>query len=517
VVEQKLVTLSATLDFGRPVLLLKDTVTAIDQQLVADAALIGRRAGELRDAFAREAAALQQLETRRAAILARGPVFPEFAQLLADLDLAPVLACQPAARAIADWQAQPLGAAIAAVNDILRPKVGTLRQMSEGSFQAAALVIFRKQISEPIYKLLDQIVIDLKPFKAALKKIQTILTTLTDLPPKIDAAVAKVLDTTRDNLKQVITSTIGVLQTFQQSLIDTLNAIYARIQKIVGDLSPAWMLNSFAASDFTGGTAGADATPPGMLAMARRIASGSDTNGLRIAALLQTKLSADQLTLLRSEASDTSTSLREGNRANVLLALNTALRDRSLCAREAVDALKANLDTQIKELQSKPQPTVQDIKKGYRCAALRRQLSDAWVAYNSGEDKDNAMIRLNRIVLEAAYPDDISMSLQSLHPFIVENIAHLYPEQTVQRLDAIYLGVVTKVKQLPDQLIRAPLDDEFNKIKLVLKQNFDISGIFAVLEIKMDGLDEDLSQGLDRLSLAYNRLLETFDQRLAAA
>jgi len=326
--------------------------------------------------------------------------------------------------------------------------------------------------------------------------------------------MAGVLDTARDSLKQVITRTIAALQTFQQALADTLNAIYARIQKIVGDLSPAWLLNSFAIGDFAGGIV--DATPAGMLALARRIVSGADTGGLRIAALLQTKLSAGQLTLLQSETFESSTSLQPGNRANVLLAVNEALRDRNLAARETVDALKAALDVQIRELQSKPQPTVEEIKRSYRCGALRRQISDAWVAYNSGEDKANTLIRLNRIILEAAYPDDISMSLQSLHPFIVENVAHLYPEQTVARLDGIYLGVVDKVKKLPDQLIRAPLDDEFNKIKAILKQNFDITGIFVVLEIKMDGLDEDLAQGLDRLSLAYNRLLETFDQRLAA-
>ncbi len=109
------------------------------------------------------------------------------------------------------------------------------------------------------------------------------------------------------------------------------------------------------------------------------------------------------------------------------------------------------------------------------------------------------------------------MSLQSLHPYIVEQIADLYPRQTVQRLDNTYSGVVEKVKQLPDQLIRVPLGDTFEEIKQVLKDNFDIAGIFTVLEVKMDGIDEDLSEGLDRLSAVYNQLLRTFDQRLSEA
>jgi len=38
-----------------------------------------------------------------------------------------------------------------------------------------------------------------------------------------------------------------------------------------------------------------------------------------------------------------------------------------------------------------------------------------------------------------------------------------------------------------------------------------------VLDHKLDGLDEDLELGLDRLSAAYERLLVTFDRQLAAA
>jgi hypothetical protein len=86
----------------------------------------------------------------------------------------------------------------------------------------------------------------------------------------------------------------------------------------------------------------------------------------------------------------------------------------------------------------------------------------------------------------------------------------------VQRLDDIYTGVIDKVKKLPDQLIRAPLDDEFKKIKDIIKQNFDIAGIFATLDKKLSGMDQDLSQGLDRLGASYNQLLRTLDQRLAA-
>ena len=107
------------------------------------------------------------------------------------------------------------------------------------------------------------------------------------------------------------------------------------------------------------------------------------------------------------------------------------------------------------------------------------------------------------------------MSIQSLHPYLVAQISMLYPEKTVERIDKIYSEIVIKIQTLPKQMIADPLDDEFNKIKAILKENFDISGIFIVLENKMDGMDEDLSEGLDRLSLVYKKLLGTFNQKLA--
>ena len=59
-------------------------------------------------------------------------------------------------------------------------------------------------------------------------------------------------------------------------------------------------------------------------------------------------------------------------------------------------------------------------------------------------------------------------------------------------------------------------DDAFNEVKTTLLDTFDIKGIFDVLDVKIAGMDEDLSLGLDRLSTAYNRVLTTLDQRLAA-
>ena len=85
------------------------------------------------------------------------------------------------------------------------PRSTRLRKLTQTDFQKTALVIFQKQISDPVHALIDKLKTALLPFKTAIDKIQAILITLTTLPPKIDAAVAKVLNTARDAIKQLIT------------------------------------------------------------------------------------------------------------------------------------------------------------------------------------------------------------------------------------------------------------------------------------------------------------------------
>jgi len=148
-------------------------------------------------------------------------------------------------------------------------------------------------------------------------------------------------------------------------------------------------------------------------------------------------------------------------------------------------------------------------KQARRLGALQRQIGRTEERYRNRSQYAD-LLRLNRVLLEAECPDDVNMSLQSLHPYAVEQVAHLYPEDTVTVLDATYISVVDKIRNLPDQLIAGPLNDAFLEVTQVLQEYFDVDSIFQVL-------DEDLELGLDRLSAAYERLLVTFDRQLAAA
>ncbi len=515
----------SALRFPKTVALLPVVASAADKQLVADdGGLLRPRLNDLSALLVTTLVRAKQLQDRRSALQTNYHGYPEITFLLAELDLTPLIQLQIGVDAVKAMGQADQDKAVAAVNAVLRPNLPKLKALNESAVQDVIVAIFQKQVGDPVKLLVVHIQEKLKPFKEAVDAIQTILTTLTEIPARIDKAVGDVLDTLGSSIRSVITEVLAAIQTFKTALTDILNAIYARVQRIVGELSPYWILNSFTESDFAG-TIDSNGAPQGMVHFAAAIISATEA----ITQLLQSKFSADELNLLKN---DTGGSLQKGNRDNVLKAVNACVRDPNLCTGANIDAVKTKIDAQIHALSDKVKPVpsgttptdderkqrVDALKLLYRLNAVRGQVMAASIRFNnsSGAAKTEAMLRLNRLLLEASYPDDIKMSLQSLHPFIVEEVSQLYPQTTVDRLDAIYKGVIDKVKKLPDQLIRAPLDDEFKKIKDILKQNFDIAGIFDVLDKKLTGLDQDLSQGLDRLGVSYNQLLRTLDQRLAA-
>ena len=272
--------------------------------------------------------------------------------------------------------------------------------------------------------------------------------------------------------------------------------------------------------------------PVGMVRVAERIVLGGTPDAMNLGAFLQAQLTPEELGILEAGVErvhqEPGAALPPGAGAAVLNALNRALAQSTLID-DAVymDDLKARITAQLEELEAQKQAALADAsiaveervaltKQARRLGALQRQIGRAEERYrNRSQHAD--LLRLNRVLLEAECPADITMSIQSIHPYAVEQIAHLYPEETVAVLDATYVSVVDKIRNLPDQLIAGPLNDAFLEVTQVLKEYFDIDSIFEVLNVKLDGLDEDLELGLDRLSAAYGRLLVTFDRQLAAA
>jgi len=148
----------------------------------------------------------------------------------------------------------------------------------------------------------------------------------------------------------------------------------------------------------------------------------------------------------------------------------------------------------------------------YRDISLKNALAEAKHDFDEQDSAAN-IIRLNRLIIETAYADFIKMSIQSLHPYIVSQIAMLYPAETVDRIDKIYDELTAKLKTLPYELIARPLDTTYENLTQVYKENIDISSIFTTVRETFDAMDKDMNDGLDRAVYAYYELLDTLNEQ----
>ncbi len=530
------------------------------------------------------------------------------------------------------------------------------------------LAIFHQQVSLPITRIVEHMQKELAPFGEAVAAIQGIATAVSAVPQTIDKAVATVINTLEENIREALSQTITSVDTFEDSVIVIINSAYEKIKLLLSELSPYWLFNHFIAGDFydtpitqstttteststeehlsriffdhdkddileaqqtairqaladlegkavstmtiegyTDATGSSEynvllserrarnvrdyidqltatdyrdqlqdaqltlafygenlweqngAVPPnpsrrrvdikitsaqttvttttqtdtiavadatGLLAIAARmVRPGGDD----IAAFLTNQITPNQLAVLQSHIFSTPdgklSPLLSNHRRLLLDTLNVVIRSDKLCSAnnlttvqnelsEGIDRLSNNTN-QLPETDEEKAQWLLDINLLYRQQALLDQFIAAKLHYERAANKQFTKVRLNRVVLEAHYIEFIRISKQSLYGFILKQLAGLYPEQSLKRLDRLHRQVVTDIKALPQQLIQEPLDEEFDRLKRTLAGSFDIRGIFTTLNVKLEGVDDDLELGLDRLSGAYRKLLRTLEQKVS--
>jgi hypothetical protein len=442
------------------------------------------------------------LERRRTELLAGGTVVrPEVDDVLRRMELKPLSDLLAALRAVAALDDTALAADLAHVKAVLTTaSVAALKAMTEEKIRQAVPDIFKAQIGDPVRGFVARMKVKLQPFADAVKAIQDFVrTALVELPRQVDAAVGKVLDAVRDDLRAAAGEVIETINVVRGEITATIDAAYRQVLEQVEKLNPTFVLNSFGATDVEAAA---------LEALADRVARpGQD----EAAALLQARLSGAELTLVQAKSGDYATPLRA--------ALNGALRDESFTtrllsgARDRLEAERRAREAEIRTAQGTALTTAR--KALLRAQALGRQLDSAQRAQSSPATKAAGTIRLNRVLLEVSFPDQLPMGVMGLHPYVVALVADLYPTESVAVLDATYARMVARLRTLPQELVAEPLDEAFEKVKDKLHETFDIRGLFRVLDIKLEGMEDDLSRGLDRLGLAYDRLVGTLDTQLS--
>ena len=378
----------------------------------------------------------------------------------------------------------------------------SIEELSKISLGAVLPDFFNTQIVAPGKALIAKLRKKFKPFNDALTPIQSILTNLEGIGSKINKELGKQLNTLETRFKEALTTAIATISNFSETMSGSIEGISKRIQAIVDELSPAWLLNSFTNTDFK-------EDQFGISGIAQKL---KERQKDAITTILYDQFSAEESAFLEAQKPD---QLTEGGKAIIVAALNRALTDSALSGSSLIGEVRQNLESSISRKKAQSLEP-QELLMLYRKRALLKQLKEASAAYSREKNNKAHQIRLNRSLLEAWYDAYLEMRLPSLHAFFLEAIADLYPKIAIQNTDGSYQGLIETFKNLPTELVQKPLQEKFEKITTILKENFDIDSIFTALKKCLDSLDKDLDKELEKLSLAYRKLLATLDRKLAA-
>jgi hypothetical protein len=323
------------------------------------------------------------------------------------------------------------------------------------AFKQAIPNEIERELTGPIKKMLNTLDQILAKPREVLDSVKAVIVQLAIAPKEL----AKILKQLASSLGTVVRGAIDRVKTVIQTFdVNFLNNIHAKIVTKLEEFSPILVLNAFyAPSDFVG-------SDPNKLLQHLRDATPED----KVSAYFLAQLDQGQKTLLASSDSP-------GAQKALMQSLNRLLKDANFYSSDRFTAL--TLPKEARDLITLDNRTMKQT------------------------------VRLNRLLLEAAYPKAIPMSMQSIYPFFLEKLRSLYPTEIVKKLDDLHTNIKQIIRDFPKALEGA-LNAEYQKVvNAYQKIRALIDKIFAALIERLRGLQSELGIGLEDVSDAYNKLL----------
>jgi hypothetical protein len=323
------------------------------------------------------------------------------------------------------------------------------------AFKQAIPKEIERELTGPITKMLNTLDQILAKPRKVLDSVKAVIKQLAAAPKEL----AKILKQLASSLGTVVRGAIDRVKTVIRTFdVNFLNNIHAKIVTKLEEFSPILVLNAFyAPNDFVG-------SDPNKLLQHLRDATPED----KVSAYFLSQLDQGQKTLLASSDSP-------GAQKALMQSLNTLLKDAKFYSSDRFTAL--TLPKEARDLITLDSRTMKQT------------------------------VRLNRLLLEAAYPKAIPMSMQSIYPFFLEKLRSLYPTEIVEKLDDLHTNIKQIIQNFPKALAGA-LNDEYQKVVNVCEAiQALINKIFLALIERLRGLQSELGIGLEDVSDAYNKLL----------
>lgn len=329
-------------------------------------------------------------------------------------------------------------------------------------FQQAIPNEIEAQLTGPIKRILGKLDSILTRPREVLADIGRVIQRLASAPQELTSLLKKLVDDFGKILRGAVDKVKGLIQQFNFNFLDDL---HRKVVDTIKELSPMRVLNSFyGASDFKGGSF--------VIILERLRQSTPDP----VSEYFWSGLDESQQTILQNLDSI-------GAQNIVLQRLNQILIDPLFYSSDRFQFIADQLTQEANTLI-------------------------AQLATQKPQDRELArVVRLNRLLLEAVYANEIMLSVQSIYPLFLQKLGELYPTQVVAQLDQLHAKIVKLIQDIP-QLLELALNEAYQRVVAVYQTIRErIDRIFQALIARLYGLESELGIGLEDISDAYNRLL----------
>ena len=139
------------------------------------------------------------------------------------------------------------------------------------------------------------------------------------------------------------------------------------------------------------------------------------------------------------------------------------------------------------------------------------QLNSDLKTLQSGEARQTAILRYNRLCLETVFSQEISMGIQSVFPFFLHQLRKLYPKALEEQLGKIYQSILDVISSFPTVVAKA-VQALYDQVKEAYQPISELKDrFFKMLLSQLYRLQTELEMGLDDLGEDYNQLLNVME------
>ncbi|MEK0183823.1 hypothetical protein, partial [Microcoleus anatoxicus] len=119
----------------------------------------------------------------------------------------------------------------------------------------------------------------------------------------------------------------------------------------------------------------------------------------------------------------------------------------------------------------------------------------------------NNIVHFNRVLIESNYTGELVMNVESIFPYLQQQLAEIYPQNIVDELDKLHAKIIQLFHDLLGA-VASSLDGQYQKVvKKTEALREAINKLFKDLRARLEQLKSELNIGLEDVEEAFDRLL----------